>query len=126
MNSNYLRRKTVLVVQKDGLFLVGLDIFGKLNWSRSIYDAWSTRNIDDACAVAKKVCGGLWLFNPIVGQKDKVMDVIRETFKSPECRNCKDCVLKVKKNTASGIVTVGCRRNQECGKKFTQEVKNHA
>lgn len=62
-----LREKTGLIVRKDGEFLQCLDMFYKLRWSTSPYDAWITRCVEDAQAVAEKVGGELCLFNPIIG-----------------------------------------------------------
>ncbi len=66
-----LREKTGLIVRKDGEFLQCLDMFYKLRWSSSPYDAWITRSVEDAQAVAEKVGGELYLFNPIVGSLKK-------------------------------------------------------
>ena len=61
-----IRKKTTLVVEKDGEYLTGMSMF--LRWSLSPYDAWMTRNIEHARMVADKVGGRLMLFNPIVCQ----------------------------------------------------------
>lgn len=66
-----IRRKTGLIVRRNGEYLVGHSCF--LRWSTSPYDAWRTRNRDDAEQVAEKVGGELWLFNPVVGQIRKVI-----------------------------------------------------
>lgn len=62
-----LQEKTGLVVRRDGEFLQCLDMYYKLRWSTSPYDAWITRDVEDARSVADKVGGELCLFNPIVG-----------------------------------------------------------
>ena len=62
-----IKKQTSLVVMKDGEFLRGLFYYG-LAWSTSPYDAWRSRNISFASAVADKLGGSLWLFNPIIGQ----------------------------------------------------------
>ena len=66
-----LREKTQLIVKKDGEFLQCLDGNWQLRWTTSPYDAWATRDVDDAQMVADKVEGELWLFNPIVGSLKK-------------------------------------------------------
>ncbi len=61
-----IRRKTQLIIRKDGEYLSGMSLF--LRWRLSPYDAWMTRSIDDARKVAEKVGGEIMLFNPIVCQ----------------------------------------------------------
>lgn len=69
MNRNDIRKQTCLIIRKDGEFLVGTILKSTdLRWSRSPYDAWSTRNIGFAEMVAAMVGGELVLFNPIVNQ----------------------------------------------------------
>jgi len=64
-----LRKKTCLIVTKDGKYLVGWNyLIRDLNWSRDYYDAWRTRDREKAEKVAQKCGGTLMLFNPIVGQ----------------------------------------------------------
>ena len=66
MNS---REKTVLIIQREGEYLVGRICFSNdLRWSRSPYDAWSTRRKEDAERVAGMVGGKLMLFNPVAKQ----------------------------------------------------------
>ena len=68
MNNLYIRRKTAIVVVKQGKYLVGMTDWGSLIWSDHIYDAWRTRNRPDAVRVAGKTGGSLVLFNPVTGQ----------------------------------------------------------
>lgn len=64
-----IRLKTCLIVRRNGEYLVGLNqITGGLNWSTSPYDAWRTRKIRIAQAVAGISGGILCLFNPIAGE----------------------------------------------------------
>ena len=64
-----IRTKTCIIIRKDGEYLVGLILYSTdLRWSESPYDAWSTRNREDAERVAGKVGGEMVLFNPIVKQ----------------------------------------------------------
>ena len=66
-----LREKTQLIVKKNGEYLQCLDCNWQLRWTTSPYDAWATRDADDAQMVADKVEGELFLFNPIVGSLKK-------------------------------------------------------
>ena len=63
---NDIRRKTALVIEKNGEYLVGFSVF--LRFSSSPWDAWRTRDKEAAQAVADKVGGNMMLFNPVVGQ----------------------------------------------------------
>ena len=65
-----IRRFTGLIIQKNGEYLVGRIMrTRKLRWSRSPYDAWFTKNREDAEAIAELVGGEIMLFNPIAGQE---------------------------------------------------------
>ena len=73
MNSNnghqYFRLATGLIVRRGTDFLVGRIPYSlEYRWSRSPYDAWSTRTREDAQKVARRTGGELWLFNPISGE----------------------------------------------------------
>ena len=64
-----IRRKTALIVRKENEFLVGTILCSTdLRWSRSPWDAWSTRDRSQARAVAAITGGDLYLFNPVAGQ----------------------------------------------------------
>ena len=64
-----IRQKTVLIIQRESEYLVGRIIGSMdLRWSRSPYDAWSTRSREDAEKVAGLVGGKLMLFNPVAKQ----------------------------------------------------------
>ena len=64
-----IRQATVLVVRRGVEYLVGSIPYSmEFRWSRSPYDAWSTRNRESARKVARMVGGDIWLFNPVVGQ----------------------------------------------------------
>lgn len=64
-----VRRKTRIINRRGVEYLVGTILYSTdLRWSRSPYDAWGTRKIEQAEKLAKVVGGDLWLFNPIVGQ----------------------------------------------------------
>lgn len=69
MMKDDIRRKTCIVIRKNGEYLVGCVLYSEdMRWSWSPYDAWKTRNIEKARAVARKTGGIMVLFNPIVGQ----------------------------------------------------------
>ena len=65
-----IRKKTCLIIRKNSEYLVGR-ILGSadLRWSRHIYEAWRTRDREEAERIARRTGGVLVLFNPIVGQK---------------------------------------------------------
>ena len=64
-----IREATRLVIKRGNEDLVGLIVGGPdLRWSLSAYDAWWTRNPEEAQMVAKKTGGDVWLFNPVAGQ----------------------------------------------------------
>ena len=68
-----IRRKTAIVIQKDGSFLVGFSLF--LRWAASPWDAWRTRDKEAAKRVAAVVGGEMMLFNPVAGQIRKMKGV---------------------------------------------------
>ena len=60
---------TVLIVKRGAEYLVGRIPYSmEYRWSKSPYDAWTTRERDTARKVARRVGGDLWLWNPIAGQ----------------------------------------------------------
>lgn len=66
---NDIRKKTGIIIRKNGEYLVGYVIYTReLRWSTSPYDAWRTRNRERAEEVARKTGGVMVLFNPIVKQ----------------------------------------------------------
>ena len=65
-----IREKTCLIIKRGCEYRVGTICFSTdLRWSRSPWDAWSTRKPEQAEAVAGKVGGILMLFNPITGDE---------------------------------------------------------
>ena len=63
------RRRTALIVKRGAVFLVGkIPYSHEYRWSNSAYDAWWTRNIEEAKGVAHQLGGDLWLFNAPTGQ----------------------------------------------------------
>ena len=70
-----IRLCTVLIIKRGAEFLVGRIPYSlEFRWSTSPYDAWRTRNREQAAAVAGLLGGDLWLFNPIVGQIKEVQE----------------------------------------------------
>ena len=64
-----IREQTGIIIQKDGMFLVGVVLNGpELRWSSSPWDAWRTRRRDQALIVADRIGGKQMLFNPVAGQ----------------------------------------------------------
>lgn len=64
-----IRRATTLIIKRGNQYLVGRVFgFSELRWSIYPYDAWSTRNIENAQRVAKRLGGRIILFNPVVKQ----------------------------------------------------------
>ena len=58
-----------LIVRKDDIYLVGTIMYSMdLRWSRSPWDAWRTRDAQNAIRVARRVGGSLVFFNPITGE----------------------------------------------------------
>ena len=65
-----IREKTVLIIKRGDEYLVGTICFSTdLRWSKSKYDAWATRQREDAERVARAVGGTVMLFNPIVNEE---------------------------------------------------------
>ena len=65
-----IRRKTCIIIRKNGEYLVGYVVFTReLRWSSYTYDAWKTRDREKAAEVARKVGGVMVLFNPVVNQR---------------------------------------------------------
>ena len=64
-----IRLKTCLIIRRGSEYLVGINqVLKNLNWSPAYFDAWRTRDLDAAQAVAEKVGGVIMLFNPVTGQ----------------------------------------------------------
>ena len=64
-----IRQKTVLIVRSGVEYYVGKILHSELDkWSTSQFDAWNTRDREEARETAEELGGDLWLFNPIVGQ----------------------------------------------------------
>ncbi len=69
MKEQYLKQATVLIVRRGVDFLVARIPYSlEFRWSRSAYDAWSTRSAEKARKVAEMLGGDLWLFNSITGE----------------------------------------------------------
>lgn len=69
MKTDAIRRKTCIIIRRNGEYLVGSIMFSEeLRWSRDRYDAWRTRDRELAEAVARETGGIMVLFNPIIGE----------------------------------------------------------
>ena len=73
MTRDEIRRKTCIIIRKDGEYLVGTILYSTdLRWSPSPFDAWRTRRKEDAEREAGKVGAELVLFNPILNSKKEL------------------------------------------------------
>ena len=64
-----LRKATCLIIRKNHEYLVGTALYSEdLRWSRSPYDAWWTRDKEEAELYARRTGGIVMLWNPIVRQ----------------------------------------------------------
>ena len=70
-----IRLKTCVIVRRGGEYLVGYIVYThELRWSLSKWDAWSTRDLEKARRVARRVGGVPVLFNPIAGVTKEVAE----------------------------------------------------
>ena len=68
-----IRKQTYIVIQKNGLYLVGGIIWSsELRWSPYVYDAWRTRKKDRAEEIARKTGGVMVLFNRVTGDRKMI------------------------------------------------------
>lgn len=64
-----IRKYTRVIVRRNREYLqCKSKIHGGLVWSASPWDAWWTRNADNARAIARKTGGIPVLFNPVTGR----------------------------------------------------------
>ena len=64
-----IREYTRVIIRKNGEYLQGRSrMTGSLVWSNSPWDAWWTRNAQDARDVARETGGTAMLFNPVIGK----------------------------------------------------------
>ena len=64
-----IRKQTCLIIRRGPEYLVGTILYSRdLRWSRNRYDAWRTRDREQAEKVARVTGGDLWLFNPVTGE----------------------------------------------------------
>lgn len=67
---NDIRAQTCIIIRRNGEFLVGTICYSTdLRWSASAYDAWRTRDREQAAEVARKTGGVMVLFNPVTGER---------------------------------------------------------
>lgn len=65
-----IRMQTYIIIRKNGQYLAGRKWFSnELIWTWSVYEAWRTRDKEEARIVARTVGGVMVLFNPVVNQK---------------------------------------------------------
>lgn len=70
MNRDEIRRKTCIIISRNRRFLKGLSrLTGEVEWTWSAYEAWRTRDREEAENVARATGGVMVLFNPIVNVK---------------------------------------------------------
>jgi len=73
MNRKEIRKQTCIVIRKNGQYLIGTILYSdELRWGYSVFDAWRTRDLEEARSVARVTGGIMMLFNPIIG-KTKMM-----------------------------------------------------
>lgn len=64
-----IRQKTRLIIRRGPDYLVGRILYTtEFRWSGSPWDAWWTRDREEAERIARRTGGDLWLFNPVAGQ----------------------------------------------------------
>lgn len=69
MDAEYIRKKTCIIIRKNGEYLQGAILWSAdLRWSISPYCAWQTRDMEKARRIARKTGGVMVLFNPVVNQ----------------------------------------------------------
>ena len=69
MDAEYIRKKTCIIIRKNGEYLQGGILWSTdLRWSISPYCAWRTRDMEKARRIARKTGGMMVLFNPVVNQ----------------------------------------------------------
>lgn len=68
-----IRKQTTLIIRKGKEYLVARVSWSasELKWSTSAWDAWRTRNIQEAQMVAGFTGGEIVMFNPIIGTVKK-------------------------------------------------------
>jgi len=69
MSSEEIRNMTRYIVRKNGEYLVGKIIFSTdLRWSNNKYDAWWTKDPEQAEEMARRTGGIVMRFNPLDGR----------------------------------------------------------
>ena len=64
-----IRKYTRVIIRKNNEYLIGKDgVRDVLKWGDSPWDAWWTRDAEEARAVAKRTGGVAMLFNPVIGK----------------------------------------------------------
>ena len=69
MNRDEIRKKTCIIIRKNGRYLKGWDmIVNGVEWTWSSYETWKTRDREEAESVARATGGIMLLFNPILNR----------------------------------------------------------
>lgn len=64
-----IRKKTGIIIRKNSEYLVGTVLYSmETRWSISPYDAWRTRDREQAARIARITGGVMVLFNPVAFQ----------------------------------------------------------
>ena len=64
-----IRQYTRVIIRKNGEYLFGMNAMTNMaEWRKSPFDAWYTRDKEEAMAIARITGGVMMLFNPVVGQ----------------------------------------------------------
>lgn len=64
-----IRIYTGIIIRKHGQYLQGTIMYStELRWTDSPWNAWRTRDREEARKLARKVGGTQMLFNPVAGQ----------------------------------------------------------
>lgn len=70
MTKDRINRKTVIIIRKNRLWLKGRDMLTReIEWTSSPYEAWKTKDEEQAAEVARRFGGIMVLFNPIINKK---------------------------------------------------------
>ena len=65
-----IRKKTCCIIRRNGEYLVAVVAGTRgLAWSNSRYDAWQTRDAEQARRIARRTGGLVMLFNPIINSE---------------------------------------------------------
>ena len=64
-----IRKQTQLIIKRGNEYLVGKILYStEYRWSTCPWDAWGTREKEEAEYFARQTGGDVWLWNPVAGQ----------------------------------------------------------